>query len=303
MRFDVTVLGCGAATPTLRFQPTSQVLNVAENWFLIDAGEGVQRSLREQRVPFHKIKRIFISHMHGDHVLGLPGLIGSLNLLGRKEELLLHGPAGLEAFVMSSLKTTETHLKFHLEFIRNDPNELFPCWETGPLTIYSFPVKHRVEAYGYRVSLVPNQLNLKKDAVVEHQLSRSEMVRLKRGDSIERKDGTLLKSSELCFPMQSSKHYVFSGDTAPCQELIDSASGADLLYHEATFLQVLSKRAKVTGHSTAAEAGQSALSAGVKRLLIGHFSSRYRTLTPLLLEAQSVFPLAELAVEGCCYKL
>ena len=121
MRFDVTVLGCGAATPTLRFQPTSQVLNVAENWFLIDAGEGVQRSLREQRVPFHKIKRIFISHMHGDHVLGLPGLIGSLNLLGRKEELLLHGPAGLEAFVMSSLKTTETHLKFHLEFIRNDP--------------------------------------------------------------------------------------------------------------------------------------------------------------------------------------
>lgn len=301
MRFDVTILGCGAATPTLRYQPTAQVLNIEEKWFLLDAGEGVQKSLRSQRVPFQRIERIFISHMHGDHVLGLPGLIGSMNLLGRKKPLALHGPANLERWLMEGLRLTETHLKFELEFVTNDPKGLVAAWNEGNIEVVSAPVNHRIEAYGYRFNWHSNTRNVRKESIDYLDLKRSEIIKLKRGEDVLRANGENVLVESVCLPKVQDVSYVYSGDTTPCDTLIALSQNANLLYHEATFAESLKAKAKQTGHSTASQAGITARETGVRQLLLGHFSSRYRSLDRLIEEASHVFPRVELAEEGRCY--
>ena len=303
MRFDVTILGCGAATPTLRYQPTSQILNIGEKWFLLDAGEGVQKSLRSHHVPFQKIERVFISHMHGDHVLGLPGLIGSMNLLGRKKPLGIHGPANLERWLMEGLRLTETHLNFEIQFSSNNQDELTLAWAEGEIEVLSAPVNHRIEAYAYRFNWSPRLLNLKKSSLELLNLKRTEIIQLKKGHDVQRTDGSTLKASEHCHPLNPGLSYVFSGDTTPCSMLNALALDADLMYHEATFAEALSLRAKQTGHSTAKQAATTALDANVGALLIGHFSSRYRSLDGLLKEARETFDRVQLAEEGKCYPL
>tara|TARA_B110000285_G_C15127691_1_gene621349 strand:- start:1486 stop:2415 length:930 start_codon:yes stop_codon:yes gene_type:complete len=301
VRFDVTVLGCGAATPTERYQPTSQILNISEKWYLLDAGEGVQIALRSQRVPFQKIEQVFISHMHGDHVLGLPGLIGSMNLLGRRRPLILHGPVVLERWLMECLRLTSTYLNFELEFSVNNQDQIDTCWLDGDIQVLSAPVKHRVEAYGYRFNWTPKLLNLKKQQVEAFDLTRSEVIQLKNGQNVQRENGQLLIVEEMCYTLNPGLSYVFSGDTAPCVSLDELAEGANLLYHEATFMESLSIRAKQTGHSTSRQAANTALKAGVDTLLLGHFSSRYRSLKGLLDEAFEVFESVQLAEEKTCY--
>jgi ribonuclease Z len=303
VRFDVTVLGCGAATPTLRYQPTAQVLNIAEKWFLLDAGEGVQKSLRAQRVPFQKIERVFISHMHGDHVLGLPGLIGSMNLLGRIKPLGIHGPANLERWLMEGLRLTETHLNFKLEFKGNNPNSVRTSWAGGPVDVVSAPVNHRVEAYGYRFNWRATSRNIKKDAIQSLELKRSEIIKLKRGEDVKRVNSQSILVSDVCLPQAPNVSYVYSGDTSPCSNLDALAQDANLLYHEATFADSLKAKAKQTGHSTASQAATTAKNASVSKLLLGHFSSRYRSLDILIEEASQTFLEVELAQEGRCYSV
>jgi ribonuclease Z len=303
VKFDVTILGCGAATPTLRYQPTAQILNIIGNWILLDAGEGVQKSLRAQKVPFQKINRIFISHMHGDHVLGLPGLVGSMNLLGRTKPLFIHGPASLERWLMECLRLTESYLKFEINFRPNQKDKQSCAWEDGEIVVDSTPVKHRIEAYAYRFQWSPNARNVKKAKIESLDLKRSEIILLKKDIEVQREDGTLLSPDDVCHPMGVGRSYVFSGDTAPCSNLTSLAAGANLLYHESTFAESLLDKAKQTGHSTARQAAQTAKEAGVKRLLLGHFSSRYRSLTVLLNEARQLFEDSELAVEGTSYTL
>ena len=299
----MTILGCGAASPTLRYQPTAQVLNIAQKWFLLDAGEGVQTSLRAQRVPFQKIERVFISHMHGDHVLGLPGLIGSMNLLGRKKPLALHGPANLERWLMEGLRLTETHLKFELQFFVNNPAGIVTVWNEGDIEVVSAPVNHRVEAYGYRFNWHSNSRNVRKGRIEFHDLKRSEIIKLKRGEDVIRESGEHVLVESVCMPQVPDVSYVYSGDTTPCSNLTALSQNANLLYHEATFAESLKAKAKQTGHSTASQAGMTARSAGVRHLLLGHFSSRYRSLNPLIEEASHAFPQVELAVEGRCYSV
>ena len=296
-------MGCGAATPTLRHLPTSQSILWNGQLSLIDAGEGVQLSLRKQRIPFQKIDRVFISHMHGDHVLGLPGLIGSMNLLGRQRPLILHGPASLESFVRTTLNLTETHLKFPLHFKLNDAEKMTAIFNENGATISSFPVKHRIEAYGYLFNYEAIHLNIRKDQIQSLGLQRSEIIQLKKGNDVHRTDGTVLRTIDACHRKEKPIRYVYSGDTRPCDSVRTAAEGADLLYHESTFLDEKRQKAKETGHSTALQAGQIAFEASVRKLIIGHFSSRYRDEQLLLREAQSVFKQVELANEGMRFSL
>jgi len=292
------IIGCGAATPTLRHRPSSQAINWCGKWFVVDAGEGVQVGLRENRIPIQKIHCVCISHMHGDHVFGLPGLIGSMNLYGRKESLTIIGPAPLKEFLWNCLRSTETHIRFEINFIVPEEHDAVVVMDWGESSLKSVPVKHRIPAFGYAFEFKPKKRNLIKSKIDLHQLSRSEILALKSGQHLTREDGTFLNPNELCLPLKSSLKYVYSGDTRPCQQLEQAADQADLLYHEATFTHDLAKRAKETGHSTAREAGQVATRAMSKRLLIGHFSSRYKDESKLLKEAEEFHENVLLAHDG-----
>ena len=303
MQFEITILGCGAATPTLRHLPTAQAINWNGQWMLLDAGEGVQLGLRQQRIPFQKIERIFISHMHGDHVLGLPGLIGSMNLLGRERPLHIYGPSNLESYLLPALKLTETHLKFKLNFIAANPQGMHVAIQEKGARISSFPVKHRIEAYGYQFYFEAPELNVRKDRIEAFELQRSEIIQLKRGKDVLRADGTRIKFAQACHNKTNPKCYVYSGDTRPCDAVLAASLNADLLYHEATFLDDKRRKAKETGHSTAKQAAQIAADANVKKLVIGHFSSRYRNEELLAEEAEATFKHVVLANEGMKFQL
>lgn len=292
------IIGCGAATPTVRHRPSSQAINWCGRWFVVDAGEGVQVGLRENRIPVQKIHCICISHMHGDHVFGLPGLIGSMNLFGRKEPLTIIGPASLKAFLWNSLRSTETHIRFELNFIVPDDQDANVVLEWGESSLTSIPVAHRIPAFGYAFEFKPSKRNLIKSNIALHQLSRSEILALKSGQNVTREDGSLLNYKELCLPLSPSLKYVYSGDTRPCERLEQAADQADLFYHEATFTHELAKRAKETGHSTAREAGQAATRAMSKMLIIGHISSRYKDESKLLNEAEEFHDNVQLAYDG-----
>ena len=303
MQFEIVILGCGAATPTVRHLPTAQAINWNGRWMLIDAGEGVQLSLRKERIPFQKIDRIFISHMHGDHIFGLPGLIGSMNLLGRTKELKLYGPEELEAYMHQTLKISETHLKFPLLYHRNDPEKFQSIHEDRGTQITAFPVKHRIEAFGYKFNYEAPQLNIRRSMIEERIILRHEIIELKKGLDVLRQDGTMLNASDTCHPKPPPISYVYSGDTRPCDNILIAAKRANLLYHEATFLDDKKAIAKKTGHSTALQAGQIAQESKVNELLIGHFSSRYRNEQLLLNEAKEVFDNVHLAREGQRWRL
>lgn len=303
MQFEIVILGCGAATPTVRHLPTAQAINWNGRWMLIDAGEGVQLSLRKEQIPFQKIDRIFISHMHGDHIFGLPGLIGSMALLGRTKELKLYGPEKLEAYVHHTLKISETHLKFPLTYHRNDSEKFQSIHEEHGTEITAFPVKHRIEAFGYKFNYEAPQWNIRRSMIEEKGLLRHEIIELKKGIDVLRQDGTMLSASNTCHPKPAPICYVYSGDTRPCDNILIAAKHASLLYHEATFLDDKKAIAKKTGHSTARQAGQIAQEANVNELLIGHFSSRYRNEQLLVTEAKEVFDNVHLAREGLRWRL
>jgi ribonuclease Z len=298
MQFETVILGCGAATPTMRHLPSAQAINWNGKWMLVDAGEGVQLSLRKHRIPFQKIERIFISHMHGDHVLGLPGLIGSLSLLGRQKPLTLHGPENLQRFVTESLRLTETHLKFQLNFVRNDKTKFESIFEENGAEIKAFPVKHRIEAYGYQFNYTSPLLNLKKEMIDLKRLERAEIIQLKKGISVTKSDGTTIDALDVCHPKPNPIRYVYSGDTKPCENVRIAAEFATALYHESTFLDGKRLKAKETGHSTAHQAGKIAREAQASQLIIGHFSSRYRNEQLLLDEAMEQHNNVALAYEG-----
>jgi ribonuclease Z len=274
---------------------TAQALNVHEKWFLFDAGEGVQVSLRRNNVPFSKIHHVFVSHMHGDHVLGLPGLIGSMNLLGRKDALTLHGPEPLESWLMENLRLTATYLQFPLKFEVNPPGEARLAWEHSTFQVTAFPVQHRIPTHGFRVDELPRMGSIRREAIATRGLTFEEIRALKSGRSV--RAGTI-EPNDVCEPGPAVRSYAFAADTRPSARVSAAVAGTTCLYHEATFKADLAARARDTGHSTAEQAAQVASDAGVGQLVIGHFSSRYRDLTPLLAEAQAVFRKTSLAWDG-----
>lgn len=303
MQFEVTILGCGAATPTLRHQPTAQAVNWQGKWILLDCGEGVQTNLRRYKIPLQKIDVICISHMHGDHVLGLPGLLGSMNLFGRNRTLRIAGPGALKAYVLQSLEHTQTHVRFPLEFSDFTTTSLQPFIEWGDNSLDVFPVKHRIEAYGFRLMHRPSQHNIRKESIGNHKLQRSEILSLKAGVDVTRASGEVLYVDRHCEPLKPPIGYIYSGDTRPSATIANAAQGMQVLYHEATFLHSLASIAKETGHSTAQQAAQLAHDAEVGLLILGHLSSRYRDENRILQEARSIHPNVSIATEGMRIRL
>ena len=303
MQFEVTILGCGAATPTLRHGPTAQAINWQGKWILLDCGEGLQTNLRKYKIPVQKIELICISHLHGDHVLGLPGLLGSMNLFGRERPLCIAGPAAIKDFVYQALKLTQTHVRFPIEYAscESAADDTILSW--GENVVQCFRVKHRIEAYGFAFTHQPATFKIRKESIASHQLERSEILSLKAGIEVKRASGEVLSVQDHCEALKPSIRYVYSGDTRPCEAVALAAKGADVLYHEATFLNALASTAKTTGHSTAEQAARLASEAAVHLLVLGHLSSRYRDESSVLKEAETIHFNVRLADEGMRIRL
>ncbi|MFZ6051438.1 ribonuclease Z [Halocola ammonii] len=298
MKFEVNILGCGAATPTLKRNPTAQLVNLHDKFFLVDCGEGTQVAMRKNKLKFQKINHIFISHLHGDHYLGLVGLISSMHLLGRNRKLTIYGPPGIREIVEVNLKLSQTVLNFECEIIELDLKEKTFLFDDKSLEVFAFPLKHRITCNGFLFREKKRKPKIDKKTIADFDLSVKEIVALKNGQDVQREDSTWLKFEELTNPAPEPRGYGYCSDTKYWERVVDFISECNLLYHESTFLDDKKDRAKETFHSTARQAGKIAQSAKVKQLILGHFSSRYRQLDGFLEEAKEEFENVILASDG-----
>lgn len=303
MTFELKILGSASATPTAGRHPTAQVLTVGASNYLIDCGEGTQWQMLEYRVRPHHVRVIFISHLHGDHYFGLFGLLSTMHLQGRTQPLTIVGPPGLDEVLVTQARVSSMQLGFVMEFIPVDTEAHAVVYEDELLTVASLPMRHRIPCAGYLFAEKPRRANLLKEKLPPG-LTPAQLARLAQGDDLpadEQQPG--LRHADVSAPAPTPRRYAFFSDTLYTPPLADLIQGVDLLYHEATFLEELRERAAQTHHSTAGQAAAIAAAAGARRLLIGHFSSRYKSLGPLLDEARAVYPAAELATEGLTVSL
>jgi ribonuclease Z len=297
---NLTILGSGSAVPILGRGVTSQHLNINERRILIDCGEGTQLQLRRFKVKFQRIQFIFISHLHGDHFLGIFGLISSMSLLGRTNKLQIYGPDGLEEIVRHQFKLSQVYLSYDLEFIVIDCKEKALVFEDNSIEIYAFPLKHRVKCHGFLFQEKPRPSKMNKVKIKKYGLTLEEILAARRGEDVIRETGTLL-NEELTHGIEKCLSYAYCTDTRFVAKLPEWIEGASLLYHEATFTKDHTDRAKATGHSTAEDAATIAKEAKVEQLILGHFSSRYKDTECLLVEAKAVFDNVKCVEDGDVY--
>jgi ribonuclease Z len=296
--FELLILGSSAATPTLNRHPTSQLLNIADRYFLIDCGEGTQMQLRKHKVRFQSINQIFISHLHGDHFYGLPGLLASMHLLGRTNDLTIYGPKELQPIIELIHQHSDTYLNYDLKFVQTQHNFKELIFEDEKVEVYSLPLKHRIPTTGYLFKEKPLSRNIDKFKLSKMNVSFAEIHKLKQGlDAIDNY-GNIIQNELLTLDPPKQRSYAFCSDTKFFEKLALDIKNVDLLYHESTFLEDKKDRAKQTFHSTAKDAAQIAVLSNANKLLLGHFSARYVNLDDFLTEARSVFQNCELAIEG-----
>jgi len=290
MQGSLTILGCNSALPTSERFSTAQVLQMLGRVFLIDCAEGTQIQLRKFKVRFTSIDHILISHLHGDHYLGLFGLLSSFNLLGRKKTLNIYGPPELKELVTFQLKYIEANLLFKIEFHAITGKEPRIIFEDKRLTIETIPLKHRIPTYGFLFrEKKPEWLNIKKEKIAELNIPLREIVNIKKGADYTTDEGVVIPNQELTLPPKKQLSYAFCSDTAYNEKIVEQVTGVDLLYHEATFPDELLARAKETFHSTASQAATIASKANVKLLAIGHYSARITNPRTLEKEAKEIF--------------
>lgn len=294
------ILGCGSALPTMRHYPTSQVLDVRDKLFMIDCGEGAQLQLRKSRLKFSRLNHIFISHLHGDHCFGLPGVVSTFNLLGRTADLHVYSPAGLEKLFAPMLAFFNRQMSYKLVFHEFSAKEPSLLYEDRSVQVSTIPLKHRMPCCGFLFEEKPGLSHIRRDMVDFYQVPVYELNRIKNGADYVTPEGRMVPNSVLTTPAAPPRRYAYCSDTVPLPSVLEQVRGADLLFHEATFSQEHAARARETFHTTAAQAADIALRAGVKRLLIGHFSARYDDEAQLLAEASAVFPETVLAKEMLC---
>lgn len=301
MKFEVTILGSSSATPMYNRNPSAQVLNINEHLYLVDSGEGVQQQMLKFEVKPSRIDHIFISHLHGDHYFGLMGLISSMHLNGRVKPLKIFGPAPLKEIIDIQFKYSETRLRYEIEFVATNPNEPQVILDNRDITVETIPLDHRIPCTGFLFKEKKRLRRLLKEKVADLAVPISHYSLLKKGFDYEAPDGRLYRNEELTTDPGEPKCYAYCSDTLYNQQYFKQIDGVTLLYHEATFLHNMLERAQETHHTTALQAAQVALQTHAKRLLIGHFSARYKSLNELLEEARHLFPHTELAVEGNTY--
>lgn len=299
-KFELYILGCGSALPTTRHFPTSQVLNVRDKLYMIDCGEGAQLQFRKSHLKFSRLNHIFISHLHGDHCFGLWGLISTLNLLGRTAELHIYSPRGLEALLLPTLAFFNKQMTYRVLFHEFDTDKPSLVYEDRSLTVTTIPLRHRIPCCGFLFAEKQGLNHIIREMVDFYEVPVYEMNRIKNGADYVTPEGKVIANRLLTRPADPPRKYAYCSDTICLPGLAAQLQGVDLLFHEATFASDNLGRAKETYHTTAAQAAELARSAGVKKLLIGHFSARYEDESVLLQEAQEVFPETLLASEMLC---
>lgn len=304
MEFEVTILGSNSAIPAHGRNQTSQLVSVGNSFLLIDCGEGTQIQLRKYKLKFGKIDFIFISHLHGDHFYGLMGLISSFHLVKRERLLTIFGPSGLDEIITTQLKHTNTKLGFPLRFVPTLAEGKNLILEEPFFRVFTFPLQHRIPCTGFLIEEKPGLRNMVKEKLAKTKLPIEAIISLREGKDYADADGNVRYTvEEYTFPPKQSKKYCYCSDTVFDPGLVDYIREVDLLYHEATFGDDETERAGTTFHSTSRQAGIIAMKAKVGKLLLGHYSSRYKDLSPILEQAKEVFENTYLSEEGVTYPM
>jgi ribonuclease Z len=298
MSFAVTILGSSSALPTINRNLTAHLLNVDERFFLVDCGEGTQLQLKKCKAKFSRLDHIFITHLHGDHIFGLPGLISTFNLLGRKHALHIYAHPDLKKVLDQYLSYFYTKLDFSLVYHPLNLTSPGIIFENKRITVQSFPLKHRIPTCGFIFKENPRLLNIRKEMIDYHAIPIREIVNIKRGSDFITEEGNVIPNEALTYASAPPKSYAFCSDTAYTEEIIPYIKNADLLYHEATYSEEDNDRAIEHFHSTAAQAATIAKLSNAGKLLIGHFSARYKDTTPLIEQARKIFPNTVGAEDG-----
>ena len=301
--FELLILGSSSASPTSTRNPSAQLLNIAERYFLIDCGEGTQMQLRKNKAKFQAIDHVFISHLHGDHFFGLPGLLSSMHLLGRKQDLHLYAPADLKEVIEKLNQVSETRLNYPLIWHLTSASGLHLLFEDDKVEVYSFPLKHRIQCNGFlfKEKTLPRKID--KYKLEKLQISTADILRLKNGLDVVNALGEFIPNKEATIDPPAPRTYAYCSDTIYYENIIQYIKGVDLLYHESTFLEDKADRAHKTFHSTAKQAATIAQKAEAKQLLLGHFSARYPVLDDFLKEARPIFEFCVLATDGKLIKI
>jgi ribonuclease Z len=289
MSLKLTILGCGSATPTIDRNPTAQVLQVLERFFLIDCGEGTQLQLRKNKIRPRHFDHIFISHLHGDHYLGLFGLLSSLHLYNRNKPMHVFCPSQLKEIIELQLKASDTRLTYELIFHELAGKDVRLLLETNEATVYSFPMNHRIPCWGFKFVEKQRPRSIKREKISEYNIPFVKIDDIRNGADFTTEKGKIISNEELTFPARETRTYAYCSDTIYDESIIPFIKGVDLLYHESTFAHELIEKATNRYHSTALQAATIATKAEVKKLIIGHYSSRYGDITHLLNEARAVF--------------
>jgi len=300
---NVTILGNNSALPAYGRHPTAQVVSVAGTQILLDCGEGAQIQMQRFGVKWRKLEYIFISHLHGDHYFGLPGLINSMSLLGRTLPLHLFAPPGLEAMLEQIFQAADTRLNYPFSFHPLHEGTSDFVVDNDLLSVKTFPVEHRIPCHGFLIEEKTKGRKLQPEKCREYEIPSYFYHRLKLGENYERADGFVVENKWVTSDGPPSKKYAYCADTVFTQSFVEHIRGANTIYHESTYLENDAERAASRFHSTAMQAAQIASLVGAEKLLLGHFSSKYKDLTPFREEAASVFPNSIVTEEGTVYEI
>lgn len=298
MSIAVTILGNSSAKPSASGHPSAQVVNVNEQYFLVDAGEGVQRQMARCGISALKLRAVFISHLHGDHLYGLFPLLSTLGLYGRRTPLRIYAPRPFGEMLEAFLRLCESDLPYTPEWVEVDTTKHQIIFENDTTEVWSLPLRHRIPTAGYLFRQKEPALNVKRYAIERYGLTVQQIVQAKRGEDVELESGEVLPNEVLTYRPYGVLSYAYCSDTNYSARLAGMVAGVDMLYHEATYAADMRRIAKERGHATTADAAKVAKMADAGRLLIGHFSSRYKDLSLLLNEAREIFPSTDIAREG-----
>lgn len=301
--FKVHILGCGSALPTLQHNASSQIVELREKLFMIDCGEGIQIQLRRSRIHFSKIIAVFISHLHGDHCFGLPGMISTFGMTGRTAPLHIYAPAAFEPILEQTLSFFCQGLEFKVVFHAVDTTQNKVVYEDRSLTVETIPLQHRIDCCGYLFREKPILPHIRRDMIDFYNIPISQINNIKAGADWVTAEGEVVANSRLTTPAEPARSYAYCSDTRYIKTLHELVKGVSTLYHESTYSAEDAERARLYWHSTSQDAAKVARDASVGKLLLGHFSARYNNESQLLDEAKEIFPNSYLTREGAIFDI
>ena len=301
--FKVHILGCGSALPTLQHNASSQIVELREKLFMIDCGEGTQIQLRRSRIHFSKIIAVFISHLHGDHCFGLPGMISTFGMTGRTAPLHIYAPAAFEPILDQTLSFFCQGLEFKVVFHAVDTTQNKVVYEDRSLTVETIPLQHRIDCCGYLFREKPILPHIRRDMIDFYKIPISQINNIKVGADWVTPEGEVIANSRLTTPAEPARSYAYCSDTRYIKTLHELVKGVSTLYHESTYSAEDAERARLYWHSTSQDAAKVARDASVGKLLLGHFSARYNNESQLLEEAKEIFPNSYLTCEGATFDI